>query len=62
MKELKTKLAPVMKMIDQLDVQTVLAVSGVMFLLTLILGGVPDVIALISGIWIGVALYRKLLV
>lgn len=62
MKDLKPKLEPVLKMIDQLDVQTVLAVSGVMMLLTVILGGIADVVALLAGVWIGVAIYRKLLV
>lgn len=61
MKEVKGFLQPVLKMIDQLDNQTVLAICGVMFLLTILLGGLADAVALTAGIWIGVALSKKFL-
>lgn len=59
--DVKSALEPVLKMIDQLDTQTVLALCGVMFLLTLILGGIADVIALLAGVWIGIAIFKKFL-
>ena len=60
-KDIKQKLEPVMKIIDQLDSQAVLAVSGVCVLLTLMFGGFADVIALIIGVVIGFAIYKKFL-
>jgi|GEM_PF-5585450 hypothetical protein len=61
MKEIKGALEPVLKMIDQLDNQTVLAICGIMLILTAVLGGIADVVALLSGVWIGIAVYKKFL-
>ena len=61
MNDLKNKLSPMLKMIDQLDNQTVLALSGVLLILAFIMGGLEDVIAMVIGMWLGVALTKKLL-
>ena len=59
--DLKSMLAPVLKVVDQLDTQSVLAISGVMFVLTGLFGGFADVIALAIGVVMGFALYKKLM-
>lgn len=61
MSDMKSILEPVLKMIDQLDNQTVLAICGVMLLVTALLGGIADVVALLSGVWAGIALFKKFL-
>jgi hypothetical protein len=61
MNDIKEKLAPMLKMIEQLDTQSVMAVCGVMLLLTAILGGFSDVIALVAGVWMGIAICKKML-
>lgn len=61
MNDLKNKLSPMLKIIEQLDNQTVLALSGVAVILALIIGGLTDVLILVFGMWLGVALAKKLL-
>ena len=61
MNDFKTKLAPVLKMIEQLDNQTVMALTGVMLLLALVVGNVADLVAMVIGIWLGIAISKKLL-
>ena len=61
MSDIKEKLAPMLKMIEQLDSQSVMAICGVMLLLTVIFGGIADVIVLVAGIWIGIAICKKML-
>ena len=61
MKDLKEKLAPVLGMIDSLDSESVLAISGVLLIVGFIIGGLEDVIAMIVGVWIGIAIFKKYL-
>ncbi|MEC7030232.1 MAG: hypothetical protein VXW87_00995 [Pseudomonadota bacterium] len=61
MKDLKEKLAPVLGMIDALDSEAVLAITGVLFILGFIIGGLEDVVAMVVGIWIGFAIFKKFL-
>ena len=61
MKDLKEKLAPVLGMIDSLDPESVLAISGVLLIIGFIVGGVEDVIAMFVGVWIGIAVFKKFL-
>lgn len=61
MKDIKAKLDPMFKILDQLDKEAILAIAGVMFLMTLILGGIADVFAMLVGVVIGIALYKKFL-
>lgn len=61
MKDLKDKLAPVLGMIDSLDSESVLAISGVLLIVGFIIGGLEDVIAMIVGVWIGIAIFKKYL-
>ena len=61
MQDLKEKLAPLFKTIDEMDVPTVIAVTGIMALLTIIFGGWADFVALAVGVGLGVTLYRKFL-
>ena len=60
MKEMKKVLAPVIKVIDQLDKEAVLAIGGVLLLLALIFGGIADLLAMLIGMLVGMALYKKL--
>jgi hypothetical protein len=60
MKEVKKVLAPVIKAIDQLDKEAVLAIGGVLLLLALIFGGIADLLAMLIGMLVGMALYKKL--
>lgn len=60
MKEVKKVLAPVIKAIDQLDKEAVLAIGGVLLLLALIFGGPADLLAMLIGVLVGMALYKKL--
>ncbi|MDC3180592.1 hypothetical protein OAT84_00390 [Gammaproteobacteria bacterium] len=59
MKEVKKALAPVIKIIDQLDKEAVLGIAGVLLLLSFILGGFADLVAVLIGIVIGMAFYKK---
>ncbi|MCP8352160.1 hypothetical protein [Candidatus Synchoanobacter obligatus] len=59
MQDLKEKLAPLFKVIDEMDVPTVMAIAGIMALLTIIFGGFADFVALMLGVGLGFALYRK---
>lgn len=61
MKDLKRKLAPVLGMIDSLDSESVLAISGVLVIVCFIVGGLEDVIALLVGVWVGIAIFKKFL-
>lgn len=61
MSDLKSKLGPVLKMIEQLDTQTVIAICGVMFVLVSLLGGIADVVAWLAGVWAGMAICKKFL-
>ncbi len=61
MKDLKGKLAPVLGMIDSLDPESVLAISGVLLIIGLYVGGLEDVIAMLVGVWIGIAVFKKFL-
>ncbi len=61
MKDIKGKLAPILQMIDSLDSEAVLAISGVFLIVGFVLGGIEDVIAMVAGIWMGIALYKKFL-
>lgn len=60
MKDVKEKLAPIMKSVDQLDTEAVLAICGVLLLLSLILGGVADLIAMLIGVVMGMAVHKKI--
>jgi hypothetical protein len=59
MKEVKKAMIPVIKIIDQLDKEAVLGITGVMLLLTIMLGGMIDVLAMAIGVFLGIALYKK---
>ena len=48
-------------MIDSLDSESVLAISGVLLIVGFIIGGLEDVIAMIVGVWIGIAIFKKYL-
>ena len=61
MKELKKKLGQALKFVDQLDLPSLLGISGLMLLLTLTFGGFADLIALLVGVLIGLALAKKIL-
>ena len=61
MDDLKKRMIPVFKVIDQLDKEAVLAICGVMLLLTMILGGLADVFAMLVGCVAGIAIYKKFL-
>ncbi len=59
MKEVKKAMVPIIRVIEQLDKEAVLGITGVMILLTVLLGGFIDVLAMTIGIFLGIALYKK---
>lgn len=59
--DLQKLLAPLLNVVDQLDTPTVMAITGIMFLLTMWLGGIADIIVLIVGIGLGISISKKLL-
>ena len=56
MKEVKKAMIPIIKVIEQLDKEAVLGITGVMILLTVLLGGFIDVLAMAIGIFLGIAI------
>lgn len=60
-KELKKNLEQGLKFVDQLDLPSLLGISGLMLLLTLVFGGFADLIALLVGVAIGLAVAKKIL-
>ena len=57
MKDIKEKLSPLIKRLDQFDAETVMAITGIALLFSLF-SGVHHTLAVSTGIVIGLALKR----
>ena len=59
--DFKKHFVPLLKMVDQLDKEAILALLGVFLLCALFIGGLEDAIMLIIGFAAGIAFFKKFL-